>query len=246
MSALSKMTWNEVKLFLREPVGVFFAVLFPTLLVVILGCIPAFREPSKDLGGLRVVDLYVPISIALSLALLALTALPTYLGTYREKGILRRLAVTPTPPARLLLAQLLTHLMMAVVAVALLIVVSSIAFDVAVPRQIVGYVVAFLLAAAALFAMGLLVAAVAPSGRSAPSIGLILYFPVMFFAGLYVPRAAMPLTLRHIGDFTPLGAAVEALQDTAAGLWPQPLHLAVMAAYVVVFGVAAARSFRWE
>jgi ABC-2 type transport system permease protein len=174
MSGLLKMTWNEIRLFLREPAAVFFAVLFPTLLVLILGSIPAFRAPSKDLGGLRVVDLYVPISIALSLALLALTSMPSYLGTYREKGILRRLGVTPMPPARLLLAQLLTNLLMAILAVALLITVSRIAFDVAVPRQIVGYGVAFLLAAAALFAMGLLVAAVAPSGRSAPSIGLIL------------------------------------------------------------------------
>jgi ABC-2 type transport system permease protein len=246
MSGLMKMTWNEIRLFLREPVAVFFGVLFPSLLVVILGSIPAFRVPSKDLGGLRVIDLYVPISIALSLALLALTAMPSYLGTYREKGILRRLAVTPMPPARLLLAQLLTNLLMAIVAVALLIAVGRIAFDVAVPRQMVGYVVAFLLAAAALFAMGLLVAAVAPSGRSAPSIGLILYFPIMFFAGLYVPIAVMPPSLRRISDFTPLGAGVQALQDTAGGAWPQPLHLAVMAAYVIVFGVAAARLFRWE
>ena len=246
MSALSRMTWNEMKLFLREPFGVFFAVLFPTLLVVILGSIPGFREPSKDLGGVRVIDLYVPISIALSLALLALTALPSYLGTYREKGILRRLAVTPMPPARLLLAQLLTNLLMAIVAVGLLIAVARIVFDVAVPRQVAGYIVAFVLATAALFAIGLLVAALAPSGRAAPSIGMILYFPIMFFAGLWIPRAAMPPTLRHISDFTPLGAGVQALQDAATGAWPQPLHLAVLAAYVVVFGVAAVRLFRWE
>jgi ABC-2 type transport system permease protein len=84
MNSLLKMTWNEMKLFLREPFAVFFAVLFPTLLVVILGCIPSFRVSNRDLGGLRVIDLYVPISIALSLALLGLTALPSYLGTYRE------------------------------------------------------------------------------------------------------------------------------------------------------------------
>jgi ABC-2 type transport system permease protein len=246
MSGLFKMTWNEMKLFLREPFGVFFAVLFPTLLVVILGCIPSFREPSKDLGGLRVVDLYVPISIALSLALLALTALPSYLGTYREKGILRRLAVTPVPPLRLLLAQMLTNLIMAIFSVTLVIVVSRVAFDVAVPRQIAGYIVAFLLAAAALFSIGLLIAALAPSGRAAPSIGMILYFPIMFFAGLWIPRAVMPIGLRHISDFTPLGAGVQALQDAASGRWPQPLYLAVLIGYVIVFGVAAARLFRWE
>ena len=246
MSGLTRMTLNEMRLFLREPVAVFFGVFFPSLLVVILGSIPAFRVPIRDLGGLRVVDLYVPISIALALALLALTALPSYLGAYREKGILRRLAVTPMPPARLLLAQLLTNLLMAIVSVALLLVVARIIFDVALPRQIIGYTVAFLLAAAALFAMGLFVAAIAPSGRSAPSIGMLLYFPIMFFAGLYVPRAAMPPSLQRIGDYTPLGAGVQALQDAMIGLWPQPLHLAVMAAYVIVFGVAAARLFRWE
>ena len=246
MSGLTKMTLNEIRLFLREPVAVFFGVLFPSLLVVILGSVPAFRVPNKDIGGLRVVDLYVPISIALALALLALTALPSYLGAYREKGILRRLAVTPMPPARLLLAQLLTNLVMAIVSVALLLTVARILFDVALPRQIIGYSVAFLLAAAALFAMGLFVAAIAPSGRSAPSIGMLLYFPIMFFAGLYVPRAAMPPSLQRIGDYTPLGAGVQALQDSMTGLWPQPLHLAVMAAYVIVFGVAAARLFRWE
>lgn len=246
MRGLYKLTWNELRLFLREPFAVFFAVLFPTLVVLIIGSVPGFREPSKDLGGLRVVDLYVPISIALSLALLALTALPSYLGTYREKGILRRLAVTPVPPARLLVAQLLTNVIMAVVSTTLLVLVSRIVFDVAVPRQILGYVAAFLLAAAALFAIGLLVAALAPNGRAASSIGMVLYFPIMFFAGLWIPRAAMPIALRHVSDFTPLGAAVQALQDTTNGSWPQPLQLAVMAAYVILFGLMAARLFRWE
>jgi ABC-2 type transport system permease protein len=94
--------------------------------------------------------------------------------------------------------------------------------------------------------MGLLLAALAPSGRSAQSLGAVLYIPLMFFAGLWLPRAAMSDTLRQISDFTPLGAGVQALQDAAAGAWPQPLHLAVMAAYVIVFSVAAARFFRWE
>ena len=73
MSGLMKMTVNEMRLFLREPASVFFTVLFPTVLVVILGLIPGFREPNQALGGLRAIDLYVPIAIALSLALLALT-----------------------------------------------------------------------------------------------------------------------------------------------------------------------------
>jgi ABC-2 type transport system permease protein len=95
MNRLAKLTGTELKLFMRDPIAWFFAIAFPPLLLVILGSIPAFREPSEDLGGLRVIDLYVPIMVGFVLAMLAISVVPTYLATYREKGILRRLSTTP-------------------------------------------------------------------------------------------------------------------------------------------------------
>jgi ABC-2 type transport system permease protein len=87
---------------------------------------------------------------------------------------------------------------------------------------------------------------VVPSARVANGIGAILFFPMMFFAGLWLPRAEMPAVLRDISNYTPLGSAVQALQDSTQGHWPHPLYLAVLAGYALVFGVAAARLFRWE
>jgi ABC-2 type transport system permease protein len=246
MTALTKLTATEIKLFLREPMAVFFVLAFPSILIGILGSVPAFRRPDEGIGGLRVIDLYVTISIALVLAMLALQFTPAVLANYRERGVLRRLSTTPVHPAMLLAAQLATSLLAAVVAAALVFGVGRTAFAVALPRQFVGFLVAFLLAALALFAIGLFVAAIAPSGKAGNAIGVILFFPVMFFAGLYAPREAMPATLRRIGDFTPLGAGEQALHDTAAGLWPHAGHLGILVAYIVVFGLAAARLFRWE
>jgi ABC-2 type transport system permease protein len=74
----------------------------------------------------------------------------------------------------------------------------------------------------------------------------MLFFPLMFFAGLWIPRATMPASLLQVSDFTPLGAAVQALQDSMLGSWPHPSGLAVLAGYAVVFTVAAARFFRWD
>jgi ABC-2 type transport system permease protein len=246
MSALSRLTRTELMLFLREPMGVFFAVAFPAILVGILGSVPGFRKPDPGLGGLRVIDLYVPIALALTLAMVALQVTPAALAGYRERGVLRRMSTTPVPPAFLLVAQVATSLLMAVVAGALVLGVGRFAFHVALPRQLAGYLVAFVLAAAALFAIGLFVAAVAPSGRSGNAIGTIVFFPVMFFAGLWVPREAMPAALRRVADLSPLGAGEHALHDAAVGLWPHAGQLAVLVGYVVVFGVAAARMFRWE
>jgi ABC-2 type transport system permease protein len=76
MNVLRKLTLTETKLFFREPIAVFFVLLFPVLLLVILGSVPSFRQPSADLGGARVIDLYAPIVIALSIAMLALSSLP--------------------------------------------------------------------------------------------------------------------------------------------------------------------------
>lgn len=246
MRTLTKLTAAELRLYLREPLVVFFSLAFPTVLVGILGAVKAFREPQPGLGGTRVIDLYVTISIAMTLAMLGLQYAPAVLATYREKGILRRLATTPVPPVKLLTAQLAACLVAALGAVVLVLAFGRIVYAVPVPRQLLGFALALVLCAAAVFALGLCVAALAPTGKVGNAIGTGLFFPLMFFAGLWVPREAMGSVLRRIGDFTPLGAGEQALRDAAAGAWPHLGQLGVLVAYIVVCGAAAARLFRWE
>ncbi len=246
MRIFVNLTRSELRLFLREPMLGFFAIIFPTVLVVILGSVPAFREPSPGLGGLRVIDLYVPITLALILAMLGLQATPAVLATYREKGILRRLATTPARPAALLGAQLVMSLLTAVGSAVLVLLVGRFAFGVPFPAHPAAFALAFLLSAGAVFSIGLLIAALAPSGKAANAIGTILFFPSMFFAGLWVPREVLPGVIRRIADFTPLGAGERALHEAATGTWPALISLAVLVAYVVVCGWTAAKLFRWE
>ena len=66
------------------------------------------------------------------------------------------------------------------------------------------------------------IASVAPTARAANVVGTLAFFPLMFFAGLWVPREAMGDTLRALSDSTPLGAASAALQDAMAGSFPEP------------------------
>jgi ABC-2 type transport system permease protein len=246
MNSFAKLAAVEVRLVLREPAAVFFGVAFGPLLVVILGSIPGFRKPVPDLGGARVIDLYVPICTAFVLAILGLAVVPTAVAINRERGVLRRMSTTPVPPSRLLGADLVMGLGLGLVAIVALIAVGRLAFGVALPRQLLGYALALVLAIASVFAIGLVVAALAPSGKASSAIGNVLFFPLMFFAGLYVPREAMPHALREVSDYTPLGAGVQALRDASTGSWPHLAHLAVMAGYLAVFSVSAAKLFRWE
>jgi len=245
-SALVRLTISELKLLLRERIRLFFGVGFPLILLIIFGSIPSFNRPSKTFGGYTTLDVYIPILIAFSLALLSLTALPMALAAYRERGVLRRLQTTPAGASRVLAAQLLVNLAVAVAAVILILAVARLGYNVFLPRQLGGFIIAALLTAAALMSVGLLIAALAPSGKAAQITGALLFYPMMFFAGLWLPLAEMPSGLRHFSHATPLGAAVQALQDASVGHWPHPLQLVTLAAYAVVLGLAAARLFRWE
>ncbi|HYC06800.1 MAG TPA: ABC transporter permease, partial [Candidatus Binatia bacterium] len=95
-----------------------------------------------------------------------------------------------------------------------------------------------------LFAIGLLVAAVAPSSRVATAIAIPMFFAVMFLGGVYLPRVFLPEVLRRIGDFTPPG--VQGLQDAWLGTAPQLWPLVGMAMITVALGALAVRLFRWE
>jgi ABC-2 type transport system ATP-binding protein len=243
---LWRLTLTELKLFLREPVWLGWAVVFPVLLLVIFGAIPSFNKPQAVFGGYTMLDAYVPILIAFMLALLSLLAMPMVLASYRERGILRRLQTTPAGPGLVLAAQLLVNLAVAVVTVVLLLVEARFGDQVLLPRQLAGWVIAVLLAVAALMSIGLVIAAVAPSARAAQVIGMLLFYPLLFFSGIWYPIPMMAPVLQHISHATPLGAAWEAMADAGAGIWPSALPLVTLAAYAVVSGLAAARWFRWE
>ncbi|ASR35772.1 hypothetical protein BAY61_13030 [Prauserella marina] len=246
MSALYRLTASETRLFFREPMSVFFVLAIPPALLVILGLVPSFGEPIEDLGGLRIIDLYTPIVVAMGITLFALTSLPQQFATYREKGILRRMRTTPVRPTAMLGAQLLLASILSVVTTVVVLTIARLGFDVGLPQQPLSYLVAYLLSALAMFAIGLLVASLSPTGKTAGAVGTVLLFPSLFFAGLWIPRDSMNDVLRTISDLTPLGASVQSLQDAAAGDWPQLLHIAVMLGWVIVAGGLAARYFRWE
>jgi ABC-2 type transport system permease protein len=246
----SSATWRlikaESKLSIRDKVGPLWGVGCPLIVLVILGIVPALREPVEAAGGLTYFDLYVPVLILFNLAILAMTALPTTLAGYRENGVLRRLQTTPIGPARVLTAQLVANLAIALVATILFLAVAGLGFGVDLPQHPVGFVLSWSLATAALLSIGLLITALAPGRGPATAIGTVLFFPMMFFAGLWVPITQMPEVLQTIAHYTPLGAGMQAFQEAYLGSFPSAAPLLTLAAYAAGCALVAVRGFRWE
>ncbi|MFJ3160088.1 ABC transporter permease [Streptomyces kanasensis] len=237
---------TEARLFTREPGSLFWVMVSPTVLLVIIGLIPSFGEPSPELGGRRVIDLYVPVSVLFALIMSGLQAMPPVLAGYRERGILRRMSATPVRPAALLTAQLALHAAAALASALLVLVVGRLAFGVPLPSNAPGYALALLLATAGGLALGAAVCAVSRTQKIATAVGSAVFFPTMFTAGVWVPVQAMPDTLREVVRFSPFGAASDALDAAAGGAWPGWLSLGVVLLWTVVLAAAAVRWFRWE
>ncbi|WP_416964136.1 ABC transporter permease [Streptomyces sp. Agncl-13] len=237
---------TELRLFRREPGALFWILLFPTLLLVILGSIPGFRHHEADLGGLRTIDVYVPVAVLLGMIVGALQSMPQNLTGYRERGILRRMSATPVRPTALLAAQMVVYGTAALASALCALLVGRLAFDVRLPKQPGGYLLALLLAVLAALALGGVVSALSRTTKIAGAIGSAVFFPMMFCAGVWIPVNSMPDVMARIVGYTPFGAAAEALNRAAAGNWPGWTHLGVLVAWTVLLTAGASRWFRWE
>ncbi|WP_030759889.1 ABC transporter permease [Streptomyces griseus] len=245
-SAARAVLRTEARLFAREPAALFWVMVSPTVLLVILGMVPSMREVSADLGGRRMIDLYVPVAVLFALIMAGLQAMPPVLAGYRERGILRRMSATPVRPAALLTAQFVLHAVAALVSAVLVIAVGRAGFGVALPANLPGHLVALVLATAGGLALGATVCAVSRTQKAATAVGTAVFFPTMFTAGVWVPVQAMPDTLRRIVEHTPYGAASRALDEAARGGWPSLAALGTMVLWTAVLTGTAVRRFRWE
>jgi ABC-2 type transport system permease protein len=244
MNEMRALILTEAKLLFRDPVSWLASLALPAVILLIFGTIFGPEKPDPVYGGLRFIDVFVPSLVVISVATLGIQTLPIRLATYREKGILRRLSTTPAHPLRLLAAQLVIYGVTAIAGMVLLLVVARLVFDVPLPGQPIGYVVAFLLGMTSLYAIGLLLAAVAPTSRTATAVAIPTFFVVMLLGGVYMPRVFLPDLLVRIGDFTPPG--VQGLQDAWFGTMPAGAPLLGMLVLTAVLGFVAVRRFRWQ
>ncbi len=250
MRALGALTQAEAKLYLRNPVSIFMALVLPSAILLLQGfVIPGTRTP---MGGtdpvyadLRPIDLLVPLAIAVALSSVAVTNYPSAIGGYRETGVLRRLGVTPVGAHRILFSQWIVSAVSLAVAVALAIVLARLAFGSLMPASIPLVLLVLVFGTAAMMAVGSLIAAVAGTAQTAYGIGFLVFMTCMFTAGLWTPGPLMPEGVRQVASLTPLGAMTQAL---TAAWYGGPLTAApflVMAGWTVPCSLLAAKVFRW-
>lgn len=247
MRRFVKLLVVQIKLYLREPAAAFFTLIFPSALLALFGSIYG-NDPNPLFGGRGTVDVEVPSYIALVVATVGLMSVPIATASMREKGVLRRLRVTPLPPGMYLAADVATNFVMKVAGVALLIVVGRVGWGMRFDGHWASAVAAFVLSATAFLSLGYVLASVVRTSRTANVVGMVLLYPMIFLSGATIPLEVMPSHVRDWARLVPLTYVVRLMR----GMWEgQPwsnhwISVAVLGAMAVVSVVVAARLFRWE
>ena len=242
--ALMMLARAEGKMIARDIAGLLTPFALP-LLILLTSASGASRQ--EVVAGRTVLDLYVlPLVLVMVLAFVGVLNMPSFLAYYRKAGILRRLAVTPASPVLVLLAQALVSAVQAALGILAAAVVAALAFGANPPLHLWSALGALVLIAAAMYATGMIVAAVAPSPSAGVAIGLLGFLGLWALGGMFGGRDSLPGPLAEIGALLPFGAGVDALGAAWAG---QPLPgqaLVALAGAVVVGTVVAGALFRWE
>ncbi|MFB4315939.1 ABC transporter permease [Actinomadura sp. 21ATH] len=244
--AWAMLVLTEARMVVRDTAGLVVPLGLPVLIMVMNG-IGAGGEGREHFRGLPALDAFVvPLTIVMVVALIGVVNMPSFLASYRKAGVLRRLSVTPAHPASVLAAQVVVSLAQALLGVALALLVARLAFGVSMPRAPFTAAGVFLLAAAAMYALGMVVAALAPTPNSAVAIGLVLFFATMAVGGGFGGRGNLPGWLDAAGGHLPYGAGLDALSDAWTGAAPDPAQLGALAGTAVLAAAVAARTFRWS
>ncbi|MCC9145084.1 MULTISPECIES: ABC transporter permease [unclassified Arthrobacter] len=251
MRALGALTRAEATLYLRNPVSIFMALVLPSAILLLQGfIIPGTRVPMGGsdpvYANLRLIDLLVPLSIAVALASVAVTNYPSAISGYRETGVLRRLGVTPVGANRILFAQWIVSAVSLAAAVAAAVLVSRLVFGSLMPESPGVVVLVLVCGAAAMMAVGSVIAALAGTAQNAYGIGFVVFMLCMFTAGLWTPGPLMPDGIRQIAAFSPLGSMTQALTAAWYGGSLTVAPFLVMLGWTVICAALAARVFRWR
>jgi ABC-2 type transport system permease protein len=248
LRGLWKLTWLEIKIFVREPLGVIGTVGVPLLIFVVFGRLFGSQVRQVSPSVPRVVSVDLPILASLLITASTMLSLVAIIAIYREGGILRRLRATPLRPYTILTAHVLVKLLFTAVTLGAMILAGRRFYAVDAGVPLVSFALALLFSTVSILSLGFVIASLVPTARFAQPLGALILYPMLGISGLFAPVASLPPMLRAVARVLPLTYAVSLLRGIWYGEgWPAHVgDVMILAVMFLAFTAVSARVFRWE
>lgn len=249
MRGLWQLTWLEIKIFMREPLGAIGTLLMPVALFLLLGrSMRTVTSAQPPRGAAAFMQAALPVLVSLFIAISAVVSLVTIISIYRESGILKRLRATPLRPQTILSAHVLAKMVFTLITLSLMLLAGRRIYPAGLQGPMWSFALAVLVSTLSILSMGFVIASLVRTARFAQPVGALVFYPMIALSGLFVPIESMPYGLQLLARLLPMTYIVSLL----GGIWNGAswfAHLGDLAALAILSAICtaiAARVFKWE
>lgn len=253
---LGGLAWRQLRyentIFWRTPVAAFFTIFFPLMFLLLFAAL--FGDETIEIAGrgtFSVAQFYAPSLAAFAAGSATYTNIGTRTAFSRDQGVLKRFRGAPLPAPAFMIGKIGSGVWIALLASVLMLGIGVVFYDVAIePERLPAAAVTFVLGTGCFAALGLTLAALAPSGDSSPAVANATYLPLAFASDVFIAVGDPPAWLAFVGNVFPLKHFVNAFQDAfnplTSDLAMRPANWAVMAAWGLGGALVAWRFFAWQ
>ncbi len=241
----------ENRAFWRNPVAAFFTFAFPLMFLVIFNLLFGNRDLELPGGTVNTSTFYVPAIVALSVIYACYNNVAIGLSFARDMGLLKRVHGTPLPGWSYMFGRIGHSVLVSVLLVAIVTAAGVLFYNVDLPTNTLpAFLVSLVVGAATFCALGLAVMTVIPNADASPAIVNVSILPLLFISDVFIPLQDAPAWLTTFADIFPVRhfamAMHTAFDPFEKGAGFEPVHLLVMAAWMVGGVLVAVRFFSWE
>lgn len=239
MNNFIKLLKIEARVSFRSIDGVFFGIVMPMGIAILIGMISRSDEfIAANISGLMTVGICAT----------AFMGIPLGIADYRDKKILKHYFVTPVSPIRILLVQILINMFTAIISSFGVFTAMKIFFGYKFTGNIVGFIGAYFLVIISMYGWGMFIASICKNIKEVNLVCTIVYFPMLFLSGATIPSSILPDILRKFADLLPLTQGINLLNGFVKGSSEISLLIPILVMIIptVITSILAVKLFRWE
>lgn len=236
----------EGKLGLRSIDSVFFGVLMPLGISLLIGMI-AGDKPAFDGASYSYLDANIPAIITVGICATAFMGIPLTIADYRDKKILKHYFVTPVSPLIILLVHGIIQMILSIVSAVVIFIAMKMFFNYTMIGSVGKFILSYFLVLVSMYGFGMLIASICRSVKRTNLVCTLVYFPMLFLSGATIPFSMFPKSIQSFANFLPLTQGIKLLKGYALGLDTSlTIPLLVMAISTVITVSLSIKLFKWE
>ena len=142
---------------------------------------------------------------------------PLTIADYRDKKILKHFFCTPCSPFLLLVTVVLYGITCSIISALIVAIASKFMFGYHMIGSVVGFIGAWILTLISMFSIGMMLASLCRTVKSANLVTSLVYFPMLFLSGTTIPFELFPKGLQKVASVLPLTQGIKLMKQVSMG-----------------------------